>query len=186
MSKMNSIKNSREKIDYLNNEIKGKEIICLQVRQDSNFFSELQNYILKCKQAVEIISRDLPQEVNQSPSVEIREENIVLPEEIADNPKEKEFTTARQVLTVYYMLNAIDQRAVSQIDRTEKARFIEFLTGKNYKNIYIALSEPFRGFNNKNNKRILNDLEYIKTHFSKLGLQSIVEKIESDSREEIN
>ena len=181
MSKLRSIKNIQEKINFLNNEIKDKQLICLEVREDTNFFSVLQTFIMKCKLALDILTRDIPLEGSKSSSDEMPEENIVMPEENPENPKNREFTTARQVLAVYYLLNEVDQKAVNQIDRTEKARFIEFLTGKNYKNIYKTLSDPFKGFNNKNNKRILNDLEYIKVYFTKLGLQSIVDKIDSDA-----
>jgi hypothetical protein len=181
MTKLRSIKNIQDKINYLNNEIKDKELICIQVREDTNFFSVLQTFIMKCKQALDILTRDIPLEGSKSSSDEMPEENIIMPEENPENPKNREFTTARQVLAVYYLLNEVDQKAVNQIDRTEKARFIEFLTGKNYKNIYKTLSDPFKGFNNKNNKRILNDLEYIKVYFTKLGLQSIVDKIDSDA-----
>ena len=43
------------------------------------------------------------------------------------------------------------------------------------------MMSEIKDFNNKNNKRILNDLEYIKVYFTKLGLQSIVDKIDSDA-----
>lgn len=95
------------------------------------------------------------------------------------NQKNIDFTTKRQVLAIYYLLNEVDKKT-NLIDRTIRARFIEFLTGKNYDAIYDKLSEPHKGLDNNNNKNAISDMKYVKEHFNKLGLINIVEQISKD------
>lgn len=89
----------------------------------------------------------------------------------------KEFTTTRQVLAVHYLLDYCDVRG---IDSTAKARFIQFLTGKeigaaNIKNttIYKRVRSPFV----KNDKKLVEDLQFIRKYFEELGLKEIAESI---------
>ncbi|MEO6731923.1 MAG: hypothetical protein ABIN01_11960 [Ferruginibacter sp.] len=94
----------------------------------------------------------------------------------------KEFTTARQVLAINYLLEELN------IDRsnttlTEIARFIQFLTGKetgvakiNDTTIYKKVKQPF----SKTDKAAEKDLQYIRTYFENLGLQSIVKKLNKE------
>jgi len=90
---------------------------------------------------------------------------------LTDTPKRKEFTTARQVLAMHYLFEYCQVR---NIDQSNKARFIEFLTGKNYKNIYDAVCNPLA---RKNKDFRKSDLQYIRTYFENLGLFEIVKAI---------
>ncbi|MEP6465850.1 MAG: hypothetical protein ABJB05_06075 [Parafilimonas sp.] len=87
--------------------------------------------------------------------------------------KNKEFTTARQVLAMHLIFEYM-QLKETEIDKTDKAKFIEFLTGKDYKNIYDAVCNPFQ---TKQKKFRFEDLQYIRTYFEKLGFSEIVKAI---------
>ena len=181
LGRMNYIKDVSKKIEFLKKEIIEKELTLLKISSDSKYYKKLQEYISKCQKAIEIISKQLPPKDSTAFPV-IKKDTEKLTDKVPDTvtSKNPEFTTSRQVLAVYYLLNAIDRGIVNQTDRTVKARFIEFLTDKNYNNIYTALSNPFKGLENNNKKQILKDLEYVKSHFSKLGIQSIVDQIDND------
>lgn len=91
----------------------------------------------------------------------------------------KDFTIARQVLAISYLLEEIGI-SNANTDRTEIARFIQFLTGKqtnasNIKNtdIYKRLGSPL----NHSDSRTISDLRFIREYFEKLGSQRIVDKI---------
>ena len=87
--------------------------------------------------------------------------------------KSKDFTTARQVLAVHYLLKYTQ---VKNVDKTEIARFIQFLTGKNYDNIYKKLQNPF-----KINEKFLNeDLRFIRDYFERLGMSEVVRMINGE------
>ncbi|MFM7023097.1 MAG: hypothetical protein ACKOXB_08975 [Flavobacteriales bacterium] len=70
---------------------------------------------------------------------------------------------------------------------TEKARFIQFLTGREWgtkikdTNIYKKVKSPL----SKKDKALTVDLQFIRDHFEKLGLTEIVKKVakEITSRE---
>jgi hypothetical protein len=87
-----------------------------------------------------------------------------------ENSINKEFTTARQVLAIHYLL---EYTKVKNIDKTEIARFIEFLTGKNYDNIYEKVKKPFK----LNDKEMKKDLRFIKTYFENMGMKEVVKMI---------
>lgn len=87
--------------------------------------------------------------------------------------KHKDFTTARQVLAMYYLFEFLK---VENIDRTIKARFIEFLTCKNYDSIYDKLEKPFKD----NPTTARKDLQYVRQHFENLGLMDIARMISND------
>lgn len=93
----------------------------------------------------------------------------------------KEFTTARQVLAVYYLLSELDVHG--KTDKTEIARFVQFLTGKEIKaakitdtNIYKKIKKPL----SKSDHQQVADLKFIKQYFEKLGLDNIVSVIDKD------
>ena len=95
------------------------------------------------------------------------------------NKSNSEFTIARQVLAIQYLLNTLSNR-MNNIDKTEIARFIQFLTGREADNsvikntsIYKKVSKPF----SKKDKKLENDLQFIRPFFEKLGLESIVNQI---------
>ena len=98
---------------------------------------------------------------------------------IEEPSKNKDFTTKRQVLAMYYLLNEVGCKTGS-VDRTVQGRFIEFLTGKNYDRIYKTLSEPFKGLEITKNTSAKQDMQYIKDQFNNLGLNQIVNKITRD------
>lgn len=94
----------------------------------------------------------------------------------------KDFTTARQVLAITYLLEELNINRNST-SLTEIANFIQFLTGKetgvakiNDTTIYKRVKQPF----SKTDKAAENDLQYIRTYFEKLGLQSIVSKLNKE------
>lgn len=184
----------KERINFYHSEIATKELIC--VREDKNKLlnDQCREFIDKCYKAIEItenqLKKTIPEPIKNQllEVVETEIKSTDLPESTelstSQNNTNPAFTTSRQVLAIYYLLNEIDRKGINQVDKTEKAKFIEFLTGKNYNNIYKALSNPFKGLDKKNPKRILNDMEYVTTYFEKLGLQSIVQKINADAQQD--
>lgn len=103
-------------------------------------------------------------------------ENEVVPATVTfedSNEKNKEFTTARQVLAVHYLLKYCQ---VKNIDDTEKARFIYFLTGKNFDNIYKKVQSPLSGAN----KYVAEDLKFVRGYFERLGMKEIVKMINNE------
>lgn len=84
-----------------------------------------------------------------------------------------EFTTARQVLAIHYLLKYCKAEQVSNAD---VARFIEFLTGKNYKNIYKRVGNPL----GSRDKELNEDLRFVRSYFEKLGLSEIVKMINNE------
>ena len=173
------------KNNFLLDAIAEKDMICLLMGVDPKKHEPNIQFKEKCKQAIEIIKFQLDNTLEQnfhknstSATTALETVNSTTENEILI--KNPEFTTRRQVLAFYYLLNEVDKNTNS-IDRTVKARFIHFLTGKNESNIYKTLSEPHKGLeNDKNKKSALRDLEYIKQHFDELGLKSISHKISND------
>lgn len=84
-----------------------------------------------------------------------------------------DFTTARQVLAVYYLLRYVK---VQNVNKTEVARFIEFLTGKNYDSIYKKVREPLKLKDSEAKK----DLKFVRAYFLKLELSEIVKMIDEE------
>lgn len=87
----------------------------------------------------------------------------------------KEFTLRRQVLVMYYLDKAFN--ISNNSDRTHYAHLIELLTGKNYKNIYDYVREPFPP---KISSRLVDDLKYIREYFVKLRHDQIIALIDKD------
>jgi hypothetical protein len=204
VKKANKITDLQDRLNFYHNEIAEKELHAVQYNEDSFVLDMCTEFTHKCNRAIEItenllckstihkhetpvkllnngqLHTNIPDESNMQPGSNQSNETEFSPETIAkQNPA---FTTSRQVLAIYYLLNEIDHKGINQIDKTNKAKFIEFLTGKNYNNIYKTLSNPFKGLDKKNPKSFLNDVEYIKMHFENLGLKSIVQKINADTQ----
>ena len=59
---------------------------------------------------------------------------------------------------------------VINIDKTEIARFIEFLTNKSYHNIYEKVRSPLK----LSDRALKKDLNFVKDYFVKLGLEDVV------------
>lgn len=175
------------KRNYYYNAIAEKKMLCLKLGHNYETHKAYLDFSNKCLNAINIIDeliRNTNQpEINISIPINSTAENTEV-KEVESTAKNPEFTTNRQVLALYYMLHTLD-KATHSIDRTVKARFIQFLTNKNEDNIYKILADPFKGFNNKTNKKtIIKDLEYIKTHFEALGLKNIVNQITAEMKED--
>lgn len=84
-----------------------------------------------------------------------------------------EFTTARQVLAIHYLLNYCK---ATQVSNADIARFIVFLTGKNYKNVYKRVCNPL----DSRNKELNEDLRFIRAFFEKLKMPEIVKMINNE------
>ncbi|MGH9839325.1 MAG: hypothetical protein ACREEM_11135 [Blastocatellia bacterium] len=117
-------------------------------------------YYKRCKRALKKYEQLAELEEEQSPPTTSR------------NP---DFTTARQVLAVHYLLRAAEMRPDS-VDKTDVARLIEFLTGKNYRNIYHCVRQPLK----PSDKEAEKDLKFIKPYFEKLGLTQVIALIEKE------
>ena len=65
---------------------------------------------------------------------------------------------------------------VKNTDKTEIARFIQFLTSKNYDNIYKRVLNPF----NVNDKVFREDLRFVRGYFERLGLYELVKMINNE------
>lgn len=88
--------------------------------------------------------------------------------------KQEEFTTSQQVLAVHFLLVYCKAPIV---DLTHKARFIQALTGRNYKNIYDAVRSPL---STKIGNLRRKDLQVVRTFFENLGLLEIVKLINNE------
>ena len=88
--------------------------------------------------------------------------------------KNSEFTTARQVLALYYIFEHLQIRG-TEVDKAAKERFVQFLTGKSQQNIHAAFTNPH--INAKTKKFRFEDLQYIRKYFEDIGLSEIVKAI---------
>jgi len=103
--------------------------------------------------------------------------SAMLYNETKENP---EFTTRRQVLAVHYLLKAA---SFEDTDKSEKARFIQFITGKEQDTakikdtyLYKIVTNPFP----MSDKQLNKDLQFIRTFFENLGLNGIVDQINKE------
>jgi hypothetical protein len=94
--------------------------------------------------------------------------------EASEREGNPDFTTARQVLAMHFLL---DFCKIQGVDKTQIARFIEFLTGKSYHNIYRNVKNPYA--TKKGNFR-KEDLQFIRPYFENLGLSEIVKMINNE------
>lgn len=102
-----------------------------------------------------------------------------IPEEFESHnnePKSREHTTSRQTLALHFMFKYMQ---VTNVDKTEVARFFQFLTGKSFDNIYKRVRDPYR----ENNKTLKSDLKYIREYFNKLEMFEIVKMINNEIAE---
>lgn len=79
--------------------------------------------------------------------------------------KSKEFTLKRQVLAILYILERLH---IGDAEVSSIARFMEFLTGKNYKNIYDTINDLKKNQEKADIK--VGDIEYVANHFQRLNL----------------
>lgn len=167
--------------------IADRDLLCLSLGLDPEKYQPNIQFKEKCIKAIETIKLQIENTIEDKTTQKPETKTTLLEEQSSSSEpetlKNPEFTTRRQVLTLFYLLEAID-KGTNSIDRTVKARFIHFLTGKNESNIYKTLTEPHKGFENEKNKRsAIKDLEFIKKHFDELGLKSISQKITNDMTE---
>ncbi|RYD54579.1 MAG: hypothetical protein EOP56_18820, partial [Sphingobacteriales bacterium] len=90
-----------------------------------------------------------------------------------DEQKNKDFTTARQVLAIHYLF---DYCNVANVDNTAKARFTQFLTGKETGAKTIKNTTIYKKFRNpfsSDNRTLMDDLKFIRVYFEELGLNEI-------------
>lgn len=88
-----------------------------------------------------------------------------------------EFTTARQVLAIHYLL---EHCGASGYDKTNVARFIQFLTGKETGAKNIGDTQIYKRLNrlfSTDNRTLAADLTFVRGHFEKIGLPDIAQKI---------
>ncbi|WP_052600233.1 hypothetical protein [Aureispira sp. CCB-QB1] len=92
-----------------------------------------------------------------------------------------EFTTARQVLALYYLFTYL-KLDFEFVNNTDLARFTRFLTGKeiNGKIINTNIYKKWKKVLVKRDKEQVQDLEYIKQYFNKLGLSEVIKLIDND------
>lgn len=97
-------------------------------------------------------------------------------QETIGNP---EFTTARQVLALHYLL---EHCGVNNVDNTVKARFIQFITGKEAGAKAIYNTTIYKKVNNVlgDKKTLIKDLQFVLKYFEDLGLQSIADNIKKE------
>jgi hypothetical protein len=84
-------------------------------------------------------------------------------------------TTRRQVIAMQIIFKALDIR---NIDNSAKARVIEFLTGKNSKNIYDMVCKPLA----ESDIDIQKDYEMVKSVLEELGDNQIITLVNEEMR----
>ncbi|NDP22804.1 MAG: hypothetical protein GZ091_17250 [Paludibacter sp.] len=170
------------KMSILYNAIAEKDLLSLKSELNPYRYQLNENFKKCCNDAIDIIQTQIENtiEFKSLKTTELKPETRILTSDT--NIKYPEFTTKRQVLAMYYLLNEADKNTNS-IDRTVRARFILFMTGKNESNIYDALSNPFKGLENeKNKKAALEDMKFVRSQFELLQMNAIVEKITKDMK----
>lgn len=106
-------------------------------------------------------------------SISAEEQNIEIIQ--FEKINSKEFTTARQVLAMHYIFEAL--KVPQKRTLSAKARLCKMLTDKNVDRIKDSLENPLE------QKRLIGqdgDLVFVKKYFLDLGLENIVNAINSD------
>jgi hypothetical protein len=117
---------------------------------------------LEIKKLEKLMALERPRRIQKEPQDES--------EAVTRNP---DFTTARQVLAIHYLLK---YSKADQASNADVARFIKFLTGKNYKNIYKRVCNPL----SSRDKELTEDLRFVRDLFEKLRLTEIVKMINNE------
>jgi hypothetical protein len=148
-------------------------------KRDNSKYGDLNNFtneqIVRLYAEYQVYER-FTEFLNEQAKPYLLSENETIPNVIMiddNNGKNKEYTTARQVLAMHYLFKYCQ---VKNVDDTEKARFIHFLTGKNLDNIYKKVQSPLGGAN----KYVAEDLKFVRTYFERLGLKEIVKMINNE------
>jgi hypothetical protein len=102
---------------------------------------------------------------------------------VTDEP-DKDITKARQLLTIYYFLKAsLGIEARDSNSASAVARFIHLLTGTKFTTIQNSdiYKKYLRMPNYKSDKRLIEDLKFIRPYFVDLGLESAVKMIDDET-----
>jgi hypothetical protein len=97
-----------------------------------------------------------------------------------ENKENSEFTTRRQVLAIHYLLKIA---GFEDKDKSEKARFIQFLTGKEADTVKIKDTYIYKvviSLFPMNDKHLNKDLQFIRAYFEHLGLKEVVDGINKE------
>lgn len=162
--RMYFIDRCNEIVAYSDNEIREKE--------SQKKYNELMIEINKLEQTKEAL-------VNSTNTIQSSE---IVPDstKISSIP-EVDRTLNRQFLAIYYLLNAADKASFSR-NKAEIARFVQFLTAKNYTNIYKLAIHPMKDPEEKSSTKYQNDLAFVKEFFIKLGLNDIAKQMDRDMK----
>lgn len=142
-----------------------------------------EEFLQKCQKLIDIIDFQRQNGISINPTYEEIEKwqnNFEDRDKPKDTLPETDITLNRQFLALYYMLNELDSKIFSR-NKSEIARFIQLLTGKNYDNIYKLTKNPIKDPSNRTSAKYQFDIQFIKEAFIKLGLDNIVRKIENDN-----
>ncbi len=135
---------------------------------------ELSDFQLACLFADQKAKDQFYEFLNSNEPIEKSNEPDRKNENYRENTeKNKDFTTSRQVLAIHFLMKYIHVR---DTDKSEIARFVQFLTGKNYDNIYKKVLSPY----SHNNKTFKQDLRFVREYFEKLNLQELVRMINNE------
>lgn len=102
---------------------------------------------------------------------------------VTDEP-DKDITKARQLLAIYYFLKAsLGIEARDSNSASAVARFIHLLTGTKFTTIQNSdiYKKYLRMPNYKSDKRLIEDLKFIRPYFVDLGLESAVKMIDDET-----
>ena len=147
---------------------------------------EQAQFIRKCEKAIEIIEfekNNFGSENNVDNDLKHDEELLQKIKDLkqeSDSLPESDITLNRQFLAIYYMLNAIDNKTFTR-NKSEIARFIQMLTGKNYDNIYKKVKNPLKDPSEKTGKKYQDDIHFLIETFRNLGLNKVAQTIENDN-----
>ena len=136
--------------------------------------SVIVNMLQKMVKAAEE-KRALELQIRQSEREKIQDEISAITQEVLKSVKQPrqnpEFTTNRQVIALGFMLRRL---GVRNIDKQTQADFIQFLTGRNNKEIYDRVRELDGTVYNKDGA----DAQYVKEWFRKLNWTELISEID--------
>lgn len=99
-------------------------------------------------------------------------------EESKKNNGHPDFTLPRQILAIRYLLK---NSGVNSIDNTVIARFIQFLTNREFKATEIKDTRIYKELGRSlKNKPDPDDLQFVLDYFKKLGIENIVNYVNKD------
>jgi hypothetical protein len=126
--------------------------------------------------------------LRKAPSLNVKDDTVkelLTVKQEADNSKE--FTKARQLLTLHYLLSSgfgIEPRGNTSV--SSLARFAHLITGTSFTS--LQNSELYKKYrlmpNYKKGLELISDLQFIRTYFADLGLTEAVNQIDAEIRRE--